>query len=473
MTIIHISAECYPIAKVGGLADVVGALPKYQNSTEITAKVIMPFYDNTFTKNHTFSTIYSASLTLGTTTIDFNILTLDDNTLGFDIFFVDIPTLLFKDYVYSSDDTERFLAFQIATLDWVSTWETLPDIIHCHDHHTGLTPFMTKECTTYQHFKDIPTILTIHNAQYQGWFSHDKVGLIPEFDFTKVGLLDWDGSINPLAAAIKCAWRVTTVSPSYMEELKHAANGLESLLSSESTKSIGILNGIDVAVWNPNTDTFLNTNYNIKTVVKGKSANKKYLCDTFNLDESKPLFAFIGRLVLEKGADILPEAFKTIITNNNATILLLGSGSGSIQDPLVDLKNGNEGIYNTYIGYNEALSHNVYAGADFLLMPSRVEPCGLNQMYALRYGTIPIVRRIGGLKDTVIDISEADGFGICHDDITATSIVNAVDRAITLYKNTSEFKKIQKQIMRIDHSWHTSAKKYINLYKSIKLPIND
>lgn len=467
MIITHISAECYPIAKVGGLADVVGALPKYQNSSEISSKVIMPFYDNKFTKAHTFDKIYSDTLDLGEDTIDFNILTLQENTLGFDIFFVDVPSLIFKEYVYSNDDTERFLAFQIAALDWLSTWDQLPDIIHCHDHHTGLTPFMLQESHKYEAFRDIPNIFTIHNAQYQGWFSHDKVGLIPEFNFNNVGLLDWGGSINPLAAAIKCSWRVTTVSPSYMEELKIAANGLESLLSTEADKCVGVLNGIDVNVWNPETDPFIDTNFSLKNVISGKKANKKYLCDRFNLDINKPLFAFIGRLVLEKGADLFPEAFKTILQNNDASILLLGSGNENIQTPLEALIGNHDGVYNAFIGYDEALSHNIYAGADFLLMPSRVEPCGLNQMYALRYGTIPIVRSIGGLKDTVKDISETDGFGICHEDITVPSMVNAVNRAIALYNKPSKYKAIQKQIMAIDHSWDKSAKTYINLYKSI------
>ena len=467
MKIIHVSAECYPIAKVGGLADVVGALPKYQNSSKVSSQVIMPFYDNTFTKENLFSAIYEATLNLGDTSHVFRILTLKEKTLDFDVFFVDVPELLYKEYVYSHNDTERFLAFQIATLDWMLSWETVPDIIHCHDHHTGLIPFMLQESYKYEVFRKIPNILTIHNAQYQGWFSHIKVGLIPPFNFDHVGLLDWGGEINPLAAAIKCAWKVTTVSPSYMNELKMAANGLESLLSSESAKCVGILNGIDWNVWNPETDTYIIENYNIKTVASGASANKKYLCDTFNLDFEKPLFAFIGRLVEEKGSDLFPETFKLALEKNNATILLLGSGNKFVENQLEALKNDYIGTYNAFIGYDEKLSHIIYAGADFLLMPSRVEPCGLNQMYALRYGTIPIVRSIGGLKDTVIDISETNGFGICHEDVTVSEIIHAIDRAIALYKEPSKYKKIRTKIMEIDHSWDVSAKEYINLYNSI------
>ncbi|AOW21415.1 glycogen synthase [Urechidicola croceus] len=466
MKILHISAECYPIAKVGGLADVVGALPKYQNNDTTLSQVVMPFYDNKFTKEHSFSSVYSSELTLGENIYKFNILKLNSSTLDFDIFFVDVPKLLFKEYVYSYDDTERFLSFQIAVLDWMLTIKEKPSIIHCHDHHTGLVPFMLQESFKYESLNKIPNILTIHNAQYQGWFSHDNVHLIPEFNFDHVGLLDWGGQINPLAAAIKCAWSVTTVSPSYMDELKSAANGLEWLLSDETEKCVGILNGIDTNVWNPEVDTYIIKNYSQKTIQSGRKANKQFLCDNYNLDLEKPLFAFIGRLVGEKGADLLPESFKIALKENNISVFLLGSGHGDTENQLIELKSQFKGSYNAFIGYDEKLSHIIYAGADFLLMPSRVEPCGLNQMYALRYGTIPIVRSIGGLKDTVIDIDN-NGFGICHNEVTIEEITKAIKRGADLYKNNTKFKKIRKQIMSIDHSWNASAQEYLNLYNSL------
>ena len=288
MKIVHLSAECYPVAKVGGLADVVGALPKYQNDAGFPSEVIMPFYDNKFTKKEEFSIVFSSKLNLGKQEYSYQIKTLNNNNLGFNIYLVDVPELLFTDFVYSFDDTERFLAFQIAALNWMLTWDEKPITVHCHDHHTGLIPFMMTQCKVYAALKNIPTVLTIHNAQYQGWFSHEKVGLIPEFNFKNVGLLDWGGSINPLASAIKCAWKVTTVSPSYMEELKKAANGLESLLSHESSKCTGILNGIDWEVWNPETDSSLIDNYNINTVEAGREANKKWICSQYYLDQKHP-----------------------------------------------------------------------------------------------------------------------------------------------------------------------------------------
>jgi len=467
MNITHISAECYPIAKVGGLADVVGALPKYLNNKTTKAQVIMPFYNNTYTKSNRFKTIYESQVGLGDHSFVFKIKTLVKNTLDFNVYFVDIPELIFKDYVYSNNDTQRFLAFQVAVLDWLLTQPKKPDIIHCHDHHTGLIPFMLQESHKYSTLNKIPNLFTIHNAQYQGAFTHDLVNLIPHFNFNNVGLLDWNGKINPLAAAIKCAWAVTTVSPSYMKELTNKANGLEDLLKLEEKKCFGILNGIDWNVWNPETDQFLIKNYNTKTAAKGRLANKKYLCDKFNLDINKPLFGFIGRLVYEKGSDVFPETFKQSLTNKNHTALLLGSGDKKQEQAFLDLKDNHDGLYNTFIGYNEALSHIVYAGADFLLMPSRVEPCGLNQMYALRYGTIPIVRRTGGLKDTVTDISKPNGFGICHDHVEAHEIIEAINRGITLYNNTEKFNNIKTQIMEIDHSWNASAKAYTKLYNSL------
>ncbi len=466
MNIAHISAECYPIAKVGGLADVVGALPKYQKNLDINSEVIMPFYDNQFAEKNSFITIYNSSVTLDNTHYDFKVLSLKNNTLGFKLFLIDIPNLLFKDYVYSFDDTDRFLAFQIATLDWILQLDVKPSIIHCHDHHTGLIPFMLSHSKKYKLLRDIPSVLTIHNAQYQGWFSHDKVSLIPSFNASKRGLLDWNDQINPLATAIKCAWRVTTVSPSYMEELKSSANGLEDLLRHETAKCTGILNGIDTKVWNSETDGFIIKNYSQKTIQSGKKANKKILCERFNLDKSKPLFSFIGRLVYEKGADLFPEIFYKSLLKNKINILILGSGDKKVEAELKALNIPFKNSYNSFIGYDEKLAHQIYAGSDFLLMPSRVEPCGLNQMYALHYGTIPIVRSIGGLKDTVIDISDK-GFGICHNETTVNEVCEAIDRATILYQNLQKFKKIRKLIMQIDHSWDSSAQAYINLYNSL------
>ena len=463
MNILHISAECFPIAKVGGLADVVGALPKYQKELGSTANVVMPFYNNKFTQSNTFEEVYKDCIALGHEYYNFRVLKLLNNKLGFALFCIDVPDLIYKEYVYSIDDIERFLAFQVATLDWILSLKEQPNIIHTHDHHTGLIPFMMTQSFKYKTLKHIPTVLTIHNAQYQGWFSHEKANLIPLFNTENAGLLDWAGNINSLATAIKCAWRVTTVSPSYMEELKTKANGLEDLLNHESAKCIGILNGIDWGVWNPETDEKLIKNYKTSTVISGKSAHKKWLCKEFNLDVKKPLFIFIGRLVGEKGADLFPEIFREALAKGTISILLLGSGHKETEEALAKIPQEN---FNTFIGYDEKLAHIMYAGADFLLMPSRVEPCGLNQMYSLRYGTVPVVNAIGGLKDTIIDLTEKEGFGIVHNGVTVEKVTAAIVKA-TIFFDQKEFKKNLKKIMQIDHSWGNSAQAYVNLYKSL------
>jgi len=198
----------------------------------------------------------------------------------------------------------------------------------------------------------------------------------------------------------------------------------------------------------------------------GKMVNKLNLCKRFNLDKTKPLFSFIGRLVYEKGADLLPQIFYKSLIKGEVNILILGSGKEKIEAELKSLDIPFKNSYASVIGFDERLAHQIYAGSDFLLMPSRVEPCGLNQMYALRYGTIPVVRRTGGLRDTVIDIGD-NGFGICHDQASVEDVNYSIERAVQLYKNKKEFDKIRKKCMQIDHSWDISEREYLSLYQSI------
>lgn len=221
-------------------------------------------------------------------------------------------------------------------------------------------------------------------------------------------------------------------------------------------------------MWDPEKDMLLGNNYSIKNVTIGKQKNKEKLCNLFNLDPTKPLFSFIGRLLYEKGADLLAKAVALAFAENDSAIniLILGSGNSEIENEFNALLRDYKGNYNTFIGYNEEVSHLIYAGSDFLLMPSRVEPCGLNQMYAFRYGTIPIVRRTGGLKDTVIDIEE-NGNGICYDEPSIEAICSAIQRALVVYNDTKRKHALIKSIMEIDHSWATVCKEYIEVYQLI------
>ncbi len=469
ISLYHISAECYPVAKVGGLADVVGALPHYQNALGHQAKVVVPAYDVRFFKENEFNIVHSGKLKLGWFEFQYTVWKENTNKLGFELFCIAIPELFDRPNVYSyEDDTERFLAFQIAFLNWLIETNQKPDVIHCHDHHTGLIPFMVQNCYNYERLNNTPTVLTIHNAQYQGWFGFDKIHYLPHFHSSRLGFLEWNGMINPLASAIKCVWKVTTVSPSYLEEISYNANGLEHLLQFERPKSVGILNGIDNHVWNPATDTYIHQNYNEHSFQEGKQKNKQLLCEQFNLNPELPLFTFIGRLVGEKGADLLPQICSLALTEHHQklNILILGSGDTGVEQQLEAIKPYFQGHYNAYIGYNEQLSHQIYAGADFLLMPSRVEPCGLNQLYALRYGTLPIVRRIGGLKDTIVDIGD-NGIGICHDQASVFDVTYSIDRALQLMQTPDKVTHTIAKMMQIDHSWEVAAAEYCTLYQSL------
>ena len=471
MEIIHVSAECYPVAKAGGLADVVGALPKYQQRAGHFAKVVMPMHRTKFLYDNEWVVDHKGHFSMGQHEFDYTIIKEKENTLGFDLYCVDIYGLLDREKIYGyDDDTERFTAFQIAVVDWLSNWEHQPDVIHVHDHHAGLIPFMMQNCFNYRHLAAIPTVLTIHNGQYQGWMSWDKSNYLPGWDSWQWGKLDWDKMINPLACGVKCAHRVTTVSPSYMEELMHNANGLEKLFEFEKGKCTGILNGIDNEVWDPKTDTYIMDNFSVEDFADGKHLNKKKLCHDFDLDIEKPLMVYIGRLVDEKAADLLPQAINDAIyqADNKMNFLILGSGDPRVEAQLEAMKSTLVGYYNSQIGYNEKLAHQMYAGADFILMPSRVEPCGLNQMYAMRYATVPVVRSTGGLKDTVIDFGEPNGFGIRFNQASVWDIVYSIHRAERLYADQEKMRSIRKEMMEIDNSWESSAEKYINLYASIQ-----
>ena len=472
MEIIHVSAECYPVAKAGGLGDVVGALPKYQTNMGHNAKVVMTMYRTMLLYQNEWSVDFKGRSNLGDWWFDFTIIKEKHNKLGFDLYLVDIHGLLDREKIYGyDDDASRFTAFQIAVVNWISKWQHKPDVIHCHDHHTGLIPFMMKHCWDYNYLADIPTVFTIHNGQYQGWMTWDKSVLIPRWDSWKRGMLEWAGNINPLASAVKCAWKVTTVSWSYLDELKYNSNGLEALFEYEKGKCSGILNGIDAEVWDPATDSYIDNHFSIEDVDKGKEANKKLLCDQFNLDSDKPLFIFIGRLVGEKAADVLPDAILSSCYSfgDKVNFLFLVSGESHVEWQLSQLKHSFPGRYNAVIGYNEKLSHLMYSGADFLLMPSRVEPCGLNQMYAMQYGTVPVVRDTGGLRDTVVDMGDFQGWGIRFNYATVGDITYSIWRGIDLYhENKEHLSWMRKRMMEIDNSWENAVQQYLNLYSSLR-----
>jgi starch synthase len=475
MQIFHISAECYPAAKVGGLGDVLGALPKYLNKVGAKTSVIIPKYKQKWILEQTFERLFSGSIAYGDLQVPFFIDCLNGNSLGYPLFLIDIPQFFDREGIYTdvrtghayTDEPDRYVLFQQAALQFIQELPNRPDIIHCHDHHTGLIPFLIKHCEQFKDLQSIPTVFTIHNGQYNGAFSWNRSWILPEYDITQRGLLDWDHAINPLACGIKCSWKLSTVSNGYLQELNTSSNGLESLINKEMSKAIGIVNGIDSEVWNPQTDVRISKHFD-GDYTAFKSHNKQSIAQRFAIQTDLPLITFIGRLVYEKGADCIPEAISSFLEQGGqASFVVLGTGDPDLRDVFMDMREKLWSYFDTSIEYNEDLAHQLYAGSDFLMMPSRVEPCGLNQLYAFRYGTIPIVRRTGGLADTVLDVSQAKGTGICYEEFSSENLCSSFHRAAELYKNKKNLNKVRKHIMSLNYSWEKASENYLVLYRNL------
>ena len=301
----------------------------------------------------------------------------------------------------------------------------------------------------------------------EGFFDWSVRAYLPYYDDRHNGLLDWDGNINSLAAAIKCAWVVNTVSPSYMEELISDFDTLTSLVKDERNKCQGIINGIDNDLWDPAKDTYLQHHLEKDNWKDFKAQNKSALLKRYNLKSRRPLIGFIGRLAVQKGADILLASIEKCLSEKiQFAVIILGSGDKGIEKSLIALAEKYPRDVEVIIAYNEKLAREIYAGSDFLMMPSRFEPCGLNQMYSMRYGTVPIVSNVGGLKDTVPDISDK-GQGIVAQSIDEIGFSESIRRAVKLFKEKSEFQKLINKISKIDFSWSQSAEKYAELYRGL------
>ncbi|MHA6697596.1 glycogen synthase [Chryseobacterium sp. A321] len=471
MRIYHLSMECYPVAKVGGLGDVVGALPKYQNKIPgIEARVIMPWYNRDYVHSHAFESVFEGWIHQNQKGYFFEVLKQKECTLGFELYLVRIPGLLDRENPYGYwDESQQFLAFQHAALHYLCESGEKVDVLHCHDYHTGLIPFMVEHCPEFEALRGVLTFGTIHNGEYQGQMHWEMLSYFPLVrDRSHLGLLDWDGKINPLASMIKCAHAFNAVSSGYMEELLSEFKGLEHLIRAEKSKAFGIINGIDTELWDSQTDPYLPYTFSKENALKGKAKNKAKICEEFGLNPELPLFGFIGRFAGEKGADFLPEIIvESIVKTYGAlNIIVLGSGDKALEHSLAEL---NEKFSNLALGlgYNEGLSHQIYASCDFLLMPSRVEPCGLNQMYAMRYGTVPIVRYTGGLKDTVQDVSTG-GAGLNFTYASAEACVDAMMRALSLYQDSRTMELLVYANMNFDFSWERSAHNYVTLYQKFE-----
>ena len=469
--ILHIATECYPAAKAGGLGDVVGALPLYLPQYGVEASVVIPKYANKWFGSQKFTTVKKGHFQMGDSSVQYRVQKLRGDGLGFAFYCIDIPGLFDRENVYLgadgegyADEPERNVAFQTAIMEWLTHGRQSFDGLHCHDHMTGLIPFMTKYCEAYSHMQEVPIYFTIHNGQYRGEWDWRYGKLLPAHG-EHGGVLDWDGSINGLATAIKTAWHVNTVSPNYMKEIVRDADSLVGLYYSERYKCSGILNGVDTVLWNPATDKFLESHLEAGNWKEFKKESKRLLTKKYGLKAKAPLVGFIGRMAWQKGADILADAIKELLYDGHkVSFVILGSGDKAIEASLTQLATDYKGQVATVIAYDEGLARAIYAGCDYLVMPSRFEPCGLNQLFAMRYGTVPVVSPVGGLVDTVPDVRKG-GNGIVAIDADVASFVVALLRAVELYGDQKQFLQLRQKIAALDYSWVKSGGDYAALYR--------
>ena len=474
--IAFIASECQPFFASGGLADVIGSLPQAIVSTNpsIEVNVFLPLYKS-------LNPEYQDRLQF----IDEIIVNLSwrkqlckiylYSEKGVNYYFIDNEYCFNREKLYGYyDDAERFALFSKACIDTMLKFKLVPDIIHCHDWQTALVLVYLRTLYYYiADFKNMKRIFTIHNIEYQGIFSFDTDIIEDVFgiDNNDGYILEYDGCINLMKAAMECANLVTTVSPNYAEEIKRVeyAHNLENEVKrvDEEGKLSGILNGIDYNFYNPETDKHLFVNYN-KDCVELKKQNKTNLQSMIGLpvDENIPLVGMVTRLVWHKGLDILKGAIVKVL-EQKLQLVILGTGDIYYEGFFKDIESKYPNQIKVIIAFNQDLSRKIYAASDFFLMPSFSEPCGLSQMIASRYGSIPMVRSTGGLKDSIHEEKEF-GNGFTFDGMDSSELVKMCQRAMDLYyKDDTSFIEACKKVMSVDFSWKSSANNYIELYNKL------
>lgn len=481
LKVLFLSSEVLPFAKTGGLADVTGALPIALKRKGVEVRVIMPFYRTIKEGCHEISTlIKDLKVPFGEKTLRSNIL---QTMIGDDIpvYFVEREDMFDRPNLYGNskgdyyDNLERFSFFSHAALKAVQNLGYSPDVIHCHDWQTGLVPALIKGPYSQSiGLSKTATLFTIHNIGYQGLFSPERLsitGLSGPRYFHPEGFEYW-GSGSLLKAGIVYSDAITTVSPTYAREiLSHEQGlGMEGVVMSRSRSLFGILNGIDNREWDPATDAHIAACY-APGSMGGKRKCRQSLIKELGFEQAalqKPLIGMVSRLDTQKGLDILVEALEDIL-KLDVSVVILGSGDEKIEEALKKEAVQYPDRVSIHKGFNNPLAHRIMAGSDMLLVPSRYEPCGLTQLYALKYGTIPIVRATGGLNDTIEQFNEKTltGNGFKFEPYTADALLGAVMAAVELYKNKRLWRKLISTGMGLDFSWDRSAEEYINIYKSI------
>jgi starch synthase len=474
VNVLFVVSECVPFVKSGGLADVAGALPKQLRKLGTDIRVIMPKYETIAEKyKKEMKKIAQLVVRVGWRRQYCGIEMLEYE--GVIYYFVDNEYYFKRHQLYGHyDDGERFSYFCRAVLDALPAIPFRPDIIHCHDWHTGMIPFLLREEYRKNSFyEQIRTVFTIHNLQFQGIFPREILGDLLNLSdrYFTIEHLEFYGNVSFMKGALVAADIITTVSPTYKEEIQTEYYGerLDGLLRARQRDFIGILNGIDDEMYNPKTDPFIAVPYDIHTITR-KQMNKRALQQYFGLSirENVPIIAMVTRLTKQKGLDLVKCVFHEIIAED-VQFILLGTGDKEFEQFFHDMAATYPDKVKVYIGFNEELAHKIYAGADLFLMPSKFEPCGLSQMIALRYGTIPIVRETGGLNDTVQSYNEftGEGNGFSFTNFNAHDMLYTIRRALTFYKEKQVWEKLMKEGMSGDYSWAQSALKYNKVYADL------
>jgi len=481
--ILHVASEAFPLAKSGGLGDVVGALPGSLSHLGESTAIFMPAYSWILRNSQDLADLgVDLEVPTGNGPVHGRILRTHLPGTGVDVLLFQSDALFYRDNLYGEngndypDNPYRFGVFARAALEMAKAMNWQIDIFHAHDWQAALLPIFLR--TFYEDdpcFSRSRSVLTIHNLAYQGWAYPgvlEALGLAQSLFHHH--LLECHSLVNLLKGGIVFADQVTTVSPRYAEEIRtpQMGWGLDNVLRSRADHLTGVLNGVDLGIWDPNRDPHLPRRYDINSWQEGKAEARAGLANVgLNPVDSRPLVGFIGRLTGQKGVDLLLESVPDLV-ESGGRLILLGTGDPSLESSWRDVAHRYSGSVGAQITYDERLAHLVQAGADMLVMPSRFEPCGLNQMYALRYGTIPVVHGVGGLQDTVFpataeNLASGRATGFHFPDLSRDGILNTFRHAFTLHSDHDQWARLVTTGMRQDFSWTRSAQAYIDLYQEV------
>ena len=471
MKVLYAASEALPFIASGGLADVAGSLPQALRKRLVGCRVVMPLYDGIKQElKDSMKFITSISVPVAWRRQYCGIF--EAKAGGVIYYLLDNQYYFKRDALYGFyDDAERFAFFARAILEIIPYIDFMPDIIHCNDWQTALTPLYYSTMYANQPgYENIKTVLTIHNIQYQGVYGEELIDNVVGIDHAHKNLIEYDGAVNLMKAGIECANAVTTVSPSYAKEILDPwySHGLDTILRERSYKLRGILNGIDIENYNPETDKDVFKNYSVDNMC-GKAVNKRELQKLLGLPEKKdtPVMGMVTRLVSHKGLDLCKEVLDELLATTDIQLVVLGSGDYQYEDFFRGLAQRYPDKVGLCLGFIPDLARKIYAGSDMFLMPSKSEPCGLSQMVALRYGSIPIVRETGGLRDSVTDSGDNMGNGFVFSTYNAHDMLHAIKRAVEGYQDKDGWAILVKRAMESDNSWGKSANEYIRMYKEV------